>query len=85
MKHASAGTLQRIEPLLAALRDLPALREPRPGVFSRSSRAFLHFHEDGADVFADVRFADDFERIRVTEPAEQSALLERIRAALPTG
>ena len=29
--------------------------EKSPGVFYRSRRAFLHFHEDGDDIYADVR------------------------------
>jgi hypothetical protein len=78
MKHAGSGTLVRIEPLLEELRARSALRERRPGVFELRSRAFLHFHDDPSGVFADVRLADDFVRMRVTTRAEQSELLDRI-------
>jgi hypothetical protein len=47
-------------------------------VFELKSRAFLHFHDDPSGVFADVRLADDFVRMRVTSRAEQSDLIDRI-------
>jgi len=78
VKHAGPPTLARIAPLLDALREREALREKRPGVFYLKSRAFLHFHDDPSGVFADVRFADEFVRMRVSTPSEQSDLLERI-------
>lgn len=78
MKHAGPATLERIAPLLAELRARSALREPRPGVFTLKSRAFLHFHDDPAGVFADVRLADEFVRLPVTSRSEQADLLERI-------
>jgi hypothetical protein len=60
------------------------LREPRPGVFELKSRAFLHFHDDPAGVFADVRLAEGFVRLPVTSSSQQSDLLERIDACLST-
>lgn len=78
MKHAGPSTLAEISPLLAELRTRTALREKRPGVFCLKSRAFLHFHADPAGVFADVRLADEFVRLRVTLPSEQVDLLDRI-------
>ena len=47
-------------------------------MFELESRAFLHFHDDPSGVFADVRLADDFVRMRVTSRAEQSDLIDRI-------
>lgn len=84
MKHAGPDTLARIAPLLAELRARPGLRESRPGVFVLKSRAFLHFHDDPAGIFADVRLAEDFVRLRVTSASEQSDLLDRIDACLST-
>ena len=78
MKHAGLGTLTRIQPLLEQLRARPLLRETRPGVFELKSRAFLHFHDDPAGVFADVRLVDGFVRLLVTSSSQQSELLERI-------
>jgi hypothetical protein len=61
---------------------MPALREKSLGTFYRGARAFVHFHEDGAGLFADVRFGDDFERIDVTTVAKQRSLARRIRESL---
>ena len=84
MKHAGPRTFARISPLLEELRSHPVLREKRPGVFYLKSRAFLHFHDDPNDVFADVRLADEFVRLPVTHSSQQSDLLERIDDALST-
>jgi len=78
MKHAGPRTLARISPLLGELRARAALREKRPGVFYLKSRAFLHFHDDPAGIFADVRLADEFVRLPVTSKSEQSDMLDRI-------
>lgn len=82
MKHAGAAALDRLEPLLRALRGKPGLKEKSRGVFYRGGRAFLHFHEHGELLFADVRFTDDFERWPATTPAERSALVKGLTAAL---
>lgn len=84
MKHAGPSTLARIKPLLAELRTRSALRENRPGVFYLKSRAFLHFHDDPAGVFADVRLASDFVRMPVTLADEQAELLGVIDECLST-
>jgi len=80
LKHAGPSALDEIEPMLDALRALPVLKEKTRGTFYRGSKAFIHFHEDPAGVFADVRLADDFERFRVSTKREQQACLRRIRA-----
>jgi hypothetical protein len=82
MKHAGLQALNRLEPLLKRLRDLPQLKEKSPGVFYRGSRAFLHFHEDSADFWADMRLADAFERLRATTATDHVALIRKAKAAL---
>ena len=83
VRHARDDDLDRIEPLLAQLRALDGLTEKSRGVFYRRSRACLHFHADGDDTYADVRFAgDEFERTRATTKAEQRALVAAVRRAL---
>jgi hypothetical protein len=83
MKHAGAGALDRLEPLLAQIRALGGLQEKRRGVFYLKARAFLHFHEDPAGLFADLRVAgDDFERLKVDERAGAQTLVERAAAHL---
>jgi hypothetical protein len=84
VRHARDEDLDRIEPLLTELRAVDGLTEKSRGVFYRRSRAFLHFHADGDDTYADVRVeGDDFERTRVTTNAEQRALVTAVRRALP--
>jgi hypothetical protein len=84
MKHAGPDCLARISTLLAELRTRPALRERRPGLFELKSRAFLHFHDDPAGIFADVRLAEEFVRLPVTSRSQQADLLDRIDDCLST-
>lgn len=44
--------------------------------------AFIHFHEDPDGLFADGRFAVEFERVPVNSQAEQMTLLDAIRSHL---
>jgi hypothetical protein len=83
MRHAGGVALDRIAGLLADLRELPMLKEKRPGTFYLRSKAFMHFHEDGADVFADVRAAGEstFSRLNVTGMTGQRRLLKIAREA----
>jgi N-acetylglutamate synthase-like GNAT family acetyltransferase len=86
VRHATAADLRQISDLLAQLRKVDGLVERSPGVFSRRSRAFLHFHEDSAELFADVRlFDDDFVRLRVTTTLEQARLLQQVAEAVGAG
>lgn len=85
MKHAAAPTLDRIEDLLQALRDDARLRERSRGVFYRAGRAFLHFHEDPAGVFADVRGPQDWERFRVDAGEGRDDLIRRVAVLLDGG
>jgi hypothetical protein len=83
MKHAGRRTLTTLGPLLRALREHPVLVEKSPGTFYVKSKAFLHFHEDPAGLFADVK--EDlltFARYRVSTRAEQIELLARIKRCL---
>jgi hypothetical protein len=80
MRHATSETLQEIEQLLERLRSVPGLVEKKPGIFYRKSKAFLHFHEDPSGLHADVRFEEEFERVRAETDVEREALLARIRA-----
>ena len=43
MKHATAGALDRLEPLLAKVRRHGGLKEKSRGVFYFKSKAVLHF------------------------------------------
>jgi hypothetical protein len=82
VRHATQEDLDRLEALLAELRELPQLRERERGYFSRGSRAFLHFHEDAGDLYVDARLDGKFQRMRITSHNEQADFLSRVRAAL---
>jgi hypothetical protein len=82
MKHAGPEALDQLEGVLAKLRKLDGLRERKRGAFYRGSSAFLHFHEDPAGFFADLKVADDFVRFPVNSSAEVEKLLARAARAL---
>jgi len=82
MRHATRDDLDRVEALLAQLRELPQLRERKRGYFSRGSRAFLHFHEDAGDLYVDVKLDAKFQRMRVTTAADQAGFLAQVLEAL---
>tara|TARA_B100000676_G_scaffold227685_1_gene225657 strand:+ start:5796 stop:6059 length:264 start_codon:yes stop_codon:yes gene_type:complete len=84
LKHATVQALDALEPLLAELRTLGGMKEKKRGVFYVKSRAFLHFHEDPAGLFCDVRLdlPSDFERFAVNTSAERRRLLERVARTL---
>jgi hypothetical protein len=84
VRRAGSATLERIEPLLQALRAHPALTERRPGHFFLQSREVLHFHDDPNGVFADLRLANGFVRLCVTSSGEQAELLDRLEDCLET-
>jgi len=85
MKHAGPAALDRLESLLEKLRREPRLKEKSRGTFYRAGRAFLHFHEHGDELFADIRLGDDFERLSATKPAAQAALLKLVGLRLGDG
>jgi hypothetical protein len=75
VRHARADALDALEPLLAQLREVETLREKSRGVFYRGSRAWLHFHEDPAGLFADLRVGERFERFPVNTGTERKRVL----------
>jgi hypothetical protein len=82
MKHAGPAALTELEGLLAALRARAGLREPRLGVFYRRGKAWLHFHEDPAGLFADLRCGAEWQRFCVSGPSGADDLLAAIDRAL---
>jgi hypothetical protein len=83
MKHATAETLEAFPELLAQLRSLKQLVERTPGSFYFKSKGFLHFHDDAAGIFADVKLDFvTFTRMRCTTKKEQSAVLTQVRRCL---
>jgi hypothetical protein len=82
MKHAGADTLRELEPLLRRLRSIPKLVERKPGTFYLRSSAFLHFHEDPAGVFADIKLnGASFERVALRSEKDYASVFNRAAAA----
>jgi len=81
MKHAGAPALQQLHALLVEIRQRPELREKQLGIFYRKSKSFLHFHEDPAGMFADLRTDAGWERFPVNTPPEWQSLLAALDAA----
>jgi hypothetical protein len=84
MKHAGAEALGRLTDLLDRIRAKEGLKEKKLGIFYRKSDAFLHFHEDAAGIFADLKIGEKFDRYPVNTEREQTALLSKIDRALKT-
>jgi hypothetical protein len=60
MKHADSDTLAQLAPLLIQVRQrVPSLKEKGMGKFYLKSSAFLHFHQDPAGLFADLKVDGD--------------------------
>lgn len=76
MKHAGDETLDRLDQdVLPAVRRLAGVKEKKRGVFYRGSQAFLHFHEDAAGIFADVKGDNGWKRYSVTTKEERRQFL----------
>jgi hypothetical protein len=82
VRHATPPALQRLASLLDELRTFDGLTERKQGTFYRGSRAFLHFHEHGDELFADVKSSADWDRYNVTSGPDQQALVTVVQRAL---
>ena len=77
MKHAGPDALDRLEPILIEIRKLEGLTEKKRGTFYYRGNAMLHFHEDPAGFFADLKVDGDFVRLGVNSKREVAAFLRR--------
>ena len=83
MKHAGSVCLEGLSVLLTEIRGLGVLAEKKPGIFYRKGKAYLHFHEDPAGVFADARIHDsEFTRYAVNTEVEKRNFMQVLRTAL---
>jgi len=82
MRHAGEAALDRLDGLLREVRRHPQLRERRRGAFYRGGQGWLHFHEDPAGLFADLKVDGEWTRCAVDTAAERKALLERLADSL---
>jgi hypothetical protein len=85
MKHAGDKTLDLLEDLLCEVRKHSALRERRRGAFYRKAVGILHFHEDPAGLFADLKVDGEWRRFSINSKAEQNALLKELAAVADVG
>ena len=79
--RATKAGLARISPLLASVRALgiDGLVEKANGAFYRRRVAILHFHEDAAGVYADVKVDGDWQRVTVGSSAGDREVLALLR------
>jgi hypothetical protein len=84
MRHAGLEALSTLTDLLSAIRARGP-KKPRLGIFYRKGKAWLHFHEDKAGLFADLRVNAEWERFRVSEAEEHANLLMLIDRSLQDG
>jgi hypothetical protein len=82
MKQVGPDALDRLEPILAEIRKLDGLRERKRGAFYRVSVGFLHFHEDPAGFFADLKVGSEFVRMPVNTRTEITAFIREVKRAV---
>ncbi|MBD1824135.1 hypothetical protein H6F51_16790 [Cyanobacteria bacterium FACHB-DQ100] len=82
MKHADSKALDRLEELLVKLRQYQGLKEKKRGIFYWKSNAFLHFHQNHDQLFADLRIGSDWERFPVNTQLEQETFLTQVEIEL---
>jgi len=83
MRHATPAALDRLDDLLQAVRrQHPELREHKRGAFYRRGAGWLHFHEDPAGLFADLKVGGIWARFPVNSTAERAAFLARLAQTL---
>jgi hypothetical protein len=79
--HAGPEILDRLEPLLAAIRKLGLAEERKRGIFYRRRSAFLHFHEEAGRIHADLKQAGDFMRYPANTERDWGRLLAAVKRA----
>lgn len=83
MKHAGPAAIEALAPLLVEVRrDLEGVIEKKPGTFYCKGRGLLHFHEDPAGFFADLRIEGEWRRFPVNQPRETATFLKAWRRAI---
>jgi hypothetical protein len=82
MKHAGETCLKELAPLLETIRKLDGLKEKTTGGFYRKSNASLHFHEEPAGIFADVRVGEKREHLCVTTQADRKKFADCVISSM---
>jgi hypothetical protein len=81
MARADADALRTLLPLLRQLREIKGLKEKQPGIFYARNDAFIHFHDEGGVLHADLKKAggSGFDRFALATPAEQRKLVDEAK------
>ncbi len=83
MKHAGSAALRALAPLLAEIRrDMAGVIERKPCTFYRNGRSLLHFHEDPAGFFADLKIDGEWQRFPVNHPRQTATFIAAWRRTL---
>ena len=84
MKHAGPAALKTLTPLLAEIRReaRPGVSERKPGTFYCKGQGLLHFHEDPAGFFADLKIDGSWQRFPVNHSRETATFLSAWRRTL---
>lgn len=84
MARAEAEALQKLLPVLRQLREIKGVQETKPGIFYARRDAFIHFHDEGGVLHADLKKpgGSGFDRYPLDTPAQQRKLVDdaRLRA-----
>jgi hypothetical protein len=78
MARAEAEALQNLLPVLRQLREIKGVQETKPGIFYARRDAFIHFHDEGGMLHADLKKAggSGFDRYPLDTPAQQRKLVD---------
>ncbi|HZV93516.1 MAG TPA: hypothetical protein VFF72_09880 [Caldimonas sp.] len=81
MARAEADALQKLLPLLWQLREIKGVQEIRPGVFHARREAFIHFHDEGGALVAELKKAggSGFDRYPLETAPQQRKLVDEAR------
>ena len=81
MARADAEALRALQPLLRQLREIKGVKETQPGVFYARGDAFIHFHDEGGVLHAELKKpgGSGFDRFLLLTPAEQRKLVDEAR------
>ena len=82
MRHAGSESLDALEDLLIEIRKLEGLKEKKRGTFYRGPSGFVHFHEDPAGLFGDLRRKEGWRKYRVNTRGEKKAFVAEARRVL---
>jgi len=79
--RADADALRTLQPVLRQLREIKGVKETQPGTFYARRDAFIHFHNEGGVLHADLKKpgGSGFNRFPLATPAEQRRLVDEAK------